>query len=99
MCLRIPGRRAVYTLIGMQKIRVIIADDHAIVREGTRHILEQEEDLEVDGEARDGAEAVSLVDATNPDVAILDISMPTMGGIEATDRLDLIRVMPAEAMA
>jgi NarL family two-component system response regulator LiaR len=81
------GQTADYTLIGMQRIRVIIADDHAIVREGTRHILEQEEDLEVVGEARDGAEAVSLVDATNPDVAILDISMPTMGGIEATERI------------
>ncbi len=75
----------------MDKIRVIIADDHAVVREGTRHILEQEEDLEVVGEARDGVEAVALVQALNPDVAILDISMPNMGGIEATERIKATR--------
>jgi CheY-like chemotaxis protein len=54
----------------MEKIRVIIADDHAVVREGTRHILEQENDLEVVGEARDGAEAVTL--AETPAVADVD---------------------------
>jgi len=75
----------------MDEIRVIIADDHAVVREGTRHILEQEKDLEVVGEARDGAEAVALVEALNPDVAILDISMPNMGGIEATQRIKAAR--------
>ncbi len=75
----------------MDKIRVIIADDHAVVREGTRHILEQEPDLEVVGEAKDGVEAVALVGATNPDVAILDISMPVMGGIEATERIKAAR--------
>ena len=71
----------------MEKIRVIIADDHAVVREGTRRILEQEQDLEVVGEARDGVEAVALVEALHPDVAIVDISMPVMGGIEATERI------------
>lgn len=71
----------------MDKIRVIIADDHAVVREGTRHILQQEADLEVVGEARDGAEAISLVNAVDPDVAIMDISMPNVGGIEATQRI------------
>lgn len=76
---------------GMEKIRVIIADDHAVVREGTRHILEQEQDLEVVGEARDGAQAVALVESLNPDVAIVDISMPTMGGIEATERIKASR--------
>lgn len=75
----------------MEKIRVIIADDHAVVREGTRHILEQEEDLEVVGEARDGVEAVALVEALHPDVAIVDISMPAMGGIEATERIKASR--------
>ncbi len=70
---------------------MIIADDHAIVREGTRHILEQEQDLEVVGEARDGVEAVALVEALNPDVAIVDISMPAMGGIEATERIKALR--------
>ena len=71
----------------MEKIRVIIADDHAVVREGTRHILEQEHDLEVVGEARDGAEAVVLVETLKPDVAIVDISMPVLSGIEATERI------------
>lgn len=75
----------------MEKIRVIIADDHAIVREGTRHIMEQEEDLEVVGEARDGAEAVAITEALKPDVAIVDISMPVMGGIEATERIKALR--------
>ena len=75
----------------MQKIRVIIADDHAVVREGTRHILEQEQDVEVVGEARDGVEAVALAESVSPDVAILDISMPTMGGIEATERIKASR--------
>jgi len=75
----------------MEKIRVIIADDHAVVREGTRHILEQEEDIQVVGEARDGAEAVALAETLRPDVAIVDISMPVIGGIEATERIKASR--------
>lgn len=75
----------------MQKIRVIIADDHAVVREGTRHILDQEPDIEVVGEAVNGVEAVALAEHLKPDVAIIDISMPTMGGIEATERIKASR--------
>src|SRR3990172_6114137 len=75
----------------MEKIRVIIADDHAVVREGTRHILEQEGDIQVVGEARDGAEAVALTETLKPDVAIVDISMPVIGGIEATERIKASR--------
>src|SRR3989304_1441343 len=75
----------------MEKIRVIIADDHAVVREGTRHILEQEEDIQVVGEAKDGAEAVALTETLKPDVAIVDISMPVIGGIEATERIKASR--------
>ncbi len=71
----------------MQKIRVIIADDHAVVREGTRHILDREPDIEVVGEAVNGVEAVALAEKLRPDVAIVDISMPLMGGIEATERM------------
>jgi len=70
---------------------VIIADDHAVVREGTRHILEQEGDIQVVGEARDGAEAVALTETLKPDVAIVDISMPVVGGIEATERIKASR--------
>lgn len=68
-------------------IRIIIAEDHAVVREGTRQLLEREPDLEVVGEAADGAQAVALVERLNPDVAIMDISMPIMTGIEATQRI------------
>ena len=71
----------------MDKIRVIIAEDHAVVREGTRQILERQEDIEVVGEAANGAEAVALVDRLNPDVALVDISMPVMTGIEATEKI------------
>ena len=80
----------------MDKIRVIIAEDHAVVREGTRQLLEREEDIEVAGEAPNGAEAVALVERVNPDVAIMDISMPVMGGIEATKQIKAIR--PATAV-
>ncbi len=69
------------------KIRVLIADDHAVVREGTRRMLEQEGDMEVVGEAVDGEEAVELADETKPDVAIVDISMPKLDGIEATRQI------------
>jgi DNA-binding NarL/FixJ family response regulator len=74
----------------MEKISVIIADDHAVVREGTRYILDQEPDIEVVGEAANGAEAVALVQQFNPQVAIVDISMPVMGGIEATGRIKAV---------
>ncbi len=71
----------------MEKIRIVIADDHAVVREGTRALLEREEDFEVIGEARDGEEAIKLIEKTNPDVAILDISMPKITGIEVTRKI------------
>ncbi len=70
-----------------KKIRVLIADDHAVVREGTRQILDQEPDIEVVAEAGDGDEAVRLTASSKPDVAIMDISMPKMDGIEATKRI------------
>ena len=71
----------------MGKIRVLVADDHAVVREGTRKVLEQEEDLCVVGEAGDGEEAVRLAGALKPDVAIIDINMPRRDGIEATEEI------------
>jgi len=80
----------------LNKIRVIIAEDHAVVREGTRQLLEREDDIEVAGEAPNGAEAVVLAERLNPDVAIMDISMPVMGGIEATKRIKAVR--PATAV-
>ena len=71
----------------MDKIKILIADDHAVVREGTRQILEQEPDLEVVGEACDGEEAVKLAGSARPDVAIVDIAMPKVDGIEATKQI------------
>jgi NarL family two-component system response regulator LiaR len=66
------------------KIRIVIADDHAVVREGTRTLLEREADMELVGEAEDGGKAVRLIETLKPDVAILDINMPVMSGIEVT---------------
>ncbi len=71
----------------MSKIKILIADDHAVVREGTRRILEQEPDLNVVAEAGDGEEAVRLAGTFKPDVAIMDIAMPKLDGIEATKQI------------
>jgi DNA-binding NarL/FixJ family response regulator len=65
-------------------IRVLLADDHALVREGTRRLLETEKDVEVVAEAASGEEAVEATKRLHPDIAIMDIAMPGMGGIEAT---------------
>lgn len=67
----------------MAKIRVLIADDHAILREGVRALLALTEDIEVVGEARDGREAVDLCGKLDPDVVLMDIAMPGLGGLEA----------------
>ena len=68
----------------MAKIRILIADDHALVREGIRALLSLCDDLEVVGEAGDGKEAVEATRKLDPDVALMDINMPGLGGLEAT---------------
>ena len=71
----------------MSKIKILIADDHAVVRDGTRQILEKEADMNVVAEAADGAEAIKLTGITKPDVVIMDIAMPNVDGIEATRQI------------
>lgn len=68
-------------------IRVLIADDHALLREGLRKILELEPDLEIVGEASDGAEVVAKVAELKPDVVLMDVNMPEGGGLGATRRI------------
>jgi NarL family two-component system response regulator LiaR len=68
-------------------IRVAIADDHAVVRQGLRTFLELQDDVEVVGEAADGAQAVDLVAATEPDVVLLDLVMPRLDGIDAIKQI------------
>ena len=71
----------------MKRITVLLAEDHMIVREGFRKMLELETDLEVAGEAKDGRQAVALVKKLRPDVVLMDIAMPMLNGLEATRQI------------
>jgi DNA-binding NarL/FixJ family response regulator len=70
-----------------KKMRILLADDHAVVRQGFGRILAAQSDMEVIGEAGNGREAVELAEQLKPDVVVMDVSMPELNGIEATRRL------------
>ncbi len=74
-------------MTGHRRIRILLADDHAVLRAGLRALLAAQADLEVVGEASDGAEAVRLAQTLRPDVIVMDIGMPGVGGIDATARI------------
>ena len=80
----------------MGKIGVLLAEDHVVVREGTRELVQHEPDMEVVGEASDGEEAVQLTGKLRPDVVIMDIAMPKLNGIEATKQIK--ELYPATAV-
>jgi two-component system response regulator NreC len=71
----------------MERIRVLLVDDHTIVRQGLRCILATDEEIEVIGEAGDGRSAVDLADRLRPDVVVMDLTLPELNGIEATRRI------------
>ncbi|GAF94185.1 unnamed protein product, partial [marine sediment metagenome] len=71
----------------MGSIRVLLADDHTILRQGIRVLLESQEDIEVVGEASNGREAISLAKQFRPDVVLMDIAMPLLNGLEATRQI------------
>jgi DNA-binding NarL/FixJ family response regulator len=71
----------------MGRVRILLADDHTLVRQGLRKLLEERPDWEVIAEAGDGREAVRLAEQHKPDVAILDVAMPLLNGIEATRQI------------
>jgi two-component system response regulator NreC len=80
-----PGR--VKNMTSTAKIRVLLADDHTLVRQGLRAILEREADIKVIGEATNGKEVLRKAIALRPDIILMDISMPRLNGIEATSRI------------
>lgn len=72
-------------------IRILVADDNSLVRRSIRVMLDAIDDVEIVGEAEDGQEAVDLVEKTNPDVVLMDISMPRMDGLKATEHIQTMQ--------
>jgi two-component system response regulator NreC len=81
----------------MEKIRVFLVDDHTVVRQGLRRILESDEEIEIVGEAGDGRTAIDLVQKLRPHVVVMDVAMPELNGIEATRQI-LKRVEGAKVL-
>ena len=73
----------------MKRIRILLADDHAVVRQGFKLILSAQPDMEIVGEAGNGREATQLAEELRPDVVVMDVAMPELNGIEATRRLSV----------
>src|SRR5262249_17985542 len=71
----------------MKPIRILLADDHTVVRDGLRALLERESDMTVVGEAGDGRECLQLAETENPDIVVMDLAMPNLNGMEATRRI------------
>lgn len=71
----------------MSKIRIVLADDHGVVRQGFRRILDAQSDMEIVGEASNGREALEIATKLSPDVVVMDVAMPELNGIEATRRM------------
>jgi NarL family two-component system response regulator LiaR len=84
----IPG---IEVLMGNQPIQVLLVDDHAMVRKGMTALLNEYEDIQVIGEAANGLKAIELIERLEPDVVLMDLSMPVMDGIEAIKRIIAIR--------
>src|SRR5580693_6173225 len=71
----------------MKRIRILLADDHAVVRQGFKMILGEQPDMEIVGEAGNGREALQLAESLKPDIVVMDVAMPELNGIEATRRM------------
>jgi DNA-binding NarL/FixJ family response regulator len=71
----------------MKRTRILLADDHAVVRQGFKMLLGAQPDMEIVGEASNGREAVETAEALRPDIVVMDVAMPELNGIEATRRL------------
>jgi NarL family two-component system response regulator LiaR len=83
--------RFIIVAYSMDRIKILLVDDHVVLRQGTRQLLENEQDMAVIGEAGDGEEAVRQACELNPDVIVMDVAMPKLSGVEATKQIkDLI---------
>lgn len=73
----------------MSRLQILLADDHKVMREGLRMLINAQPDMEVVGEADNGQDAVALIQKLQPDLIVMDISMPELDGLKATERLQV----------
>ena len=86
LCVELPKNK-VEKIVGKEKINILLADDHAILRDGIKMLLSAEKDLTVVGEAKNGEEAIQIARELKPDVVLMDISMPSINGLEAAKQI------------